>query len=419
VKIRKNVIIILTPLIAIGLLISNVISGNKVAFFLSLAVWFIGAILGIWIGRVFKNYRLKEALESEIDYAINDLSRIGKIDLRDPEKLYFESENMTRFCQRFLRILTDRFNYDLGLFEITDPSLPYSFFNWYTRRGPGPRLPQSVLNAIKLITLKGREKVVIAGEQEIAKLFKEYGADLAEINLSYKRMAIIPVARNEKEILGYFALAGDRRRTMLQDLTLVGYPESMLLADIEDMKIADSLKFFIERQRLLLAAGLVRILNIKVLEKIITREINDLQDCGRRIVKILTEMLNLPVGFIYLRSDILETGHSDENPYIFVRAGKSEIKKEIEQEFLVPFINDWQDAWPKQAIKERILQVVRPKTFDLDYFMTCPIVFESTHSGMLGLMAKREFNDFDLELLQIIQNFIIRECFRHLSGFRA
>jgi hypothetical protein len=418
----KSMVIFLMMLVIISLIIVQGILVDRKAFFTLLTIELVVLTVSIRIGWSYEpnrlqSNRLQESLISEINRAVGHLSQMHILKLADPAKLFFESQNMKRFCQQFLRTLTKRFNYDSGFFEITDPSLPYSFFNWYTtRRGQGP--PISLVNAIRLVALKSRGKAVSAEEQEITKLFKENGVPLAEFNLSYKRIAIVPVAHNEKEIFGYFALVGNRGRTPLLKLKPFGYSESVLLTDIVNMKIVHPMKFFIERQRLWLAIGLMRILDFEVFEKIITRRINDFLDCGRRIVKILTDKLKLPVGFIYLRSDVLTPEHGDENPYIYLTSGERDIGDEIKQQFLMPLISDKSDKWSKGPVMEAVANVVHPTSFDLSFYLACPIASASREYGMIGFMARRQFTDFDIELIRIVENFKIDDCFSTIDRLK-
>lgn len=415
-RIWQIILIVFVVLVLIGLLVFGVILRDMTGFFVSLGIEFLVACIGFFVGRAFELYRLRETLVTEVDRAIDDLSKMRRLNPRDTSQLYFDSRNMEKFCQRFFKILTEQFDYDLGLFEITDASLPFTFFNSYPRKAQVPA--PHILDVIKDIALSGEAKVVNYNRDNMAKEFKKRGFELASISLPCQRVVMVPIAHGKQEILGYFALFSAHTKPFLNKITLRNFPEKELLAEIENKKIDDSLKFFIERQRLLLAIGLVRILDVEVFEKIITQEIQDLTDCGRRIVQILTDKLKLPVGFIYLNPELLTATNSVDNPYIYIRDGEGVTEQRIKQEFLSSFIGSRKSDWMREPIMESVAKVSRTNSLHLEFFLSCPIGIESKDYGMIGFLARRAFNEFDKELIRNLENFKIDDCFSALERLK-
>jgi hypothetical protein len=405
--------IIFIALFLIGFLVFGVFLKDTTGFWISTGVEGLFFIVGVLVGRALELQKIRDKLVTEIDKAVNDLSRMRRLNLRDHSKLYFESQNMERFCQKFFRILTEEFDYDLGFLEITDPSLPYPFLNSFPRKAPLP--PQTVLEAIKKIVLRSEGRIISCGESEMAKRFLDYGVDLIGINLPCKRVVIVPIAHDEKEILGYFALFSSKGVSLIRRLMPFIYPESELLAEIENKKIDDSIKFFIERQRLLLAIGLVRILDTEVFEQILTKNINGFAECAHKIVEIITQQLKLPVGFIYLKEDLLPKEDLFKNPEIYVRDETEISHKRIKDEFILLFIDEVKHNWPKDLVVDNIARYVSPVPLKLEHFLACPISTSSRDYGIIGFIKREPFNDFDQELILNIENFKIDDCFSTLD----
>jgi hypothetical protein len=89
-KIWQTVAIVVSVLVLIGLLVFGVLLGDILGFIISFTIELLVMTIGVLLGRAFALQKLK--------------------------------------------ILTEQFDYDLRLFEITDSSLPYKFFNSYPRK---------------------------------------------------------------------------------------------------------------------------------------------------------------------------------------------------------------------------------------------------------------------------------------------
>ena len=412
ILLRKRTIFFLLFILIIGLTSTTAFLGYDYIWWLRGSIFFsITTIIGIYIGQITTAYKVRHALETKVDDLLNELAipKLSRLDDPNLERISF-----CQFGKKLLALLCEDIDYEAGVIYIFEKSLKPTFIQTYyhyhkseltlsrddyklydrlCRRDPDDTITVSIKsNDIYNIKYKSNSKL-----NEKQKLSENF------YTRRFKYLKLLPISLLG-DYLGYIGLFKEVKSSFFDEILEIVHilSEKTILQEIENKKIDDSMKNFLFRQLILQI-----ILTIRYLDNIhddlhLLKSFNELSD---KILKIIQDCWNFNSCIIkYKNNDII----SIVDQCVDINLVKCKLIPRIDQRI--------ENENELQIFEENAGQLFSiEENPGFESAIAIKIQKLNLYFGYLLVTCNRQFTDFEKQMLIILENSKIDDCYFELS----